>query len=361
MSKPKVAIACQGGGVQTAFTAGVLSSFFKAGIHKEVDIVSLSGTSGGAVCAALVWVAMRKKQDPPIGNLIKFWEANTAHTAHEQIFNDITIEQIRSINRGLLPKWQLAPSSFISQMMFSVMTQGLRRDFYDFPTLLKNHIDFDAIEQWGPSQDGPVLILGAANCLRGRFAKFSSLKEVIRVEHVQASAAVPSIFPAVEINGEAYWDGLFSDNPPTNELCQKEFVGDNLPTEIWLIKINPTGRDEVPEASEDIVDRRNEMIGNESLFQDIKQLETINDFLSQHAFKQEYLTRSFHIREPIGIPKLTPSAPDKPYHIPLIEMSEDLQKDLDYASKLDRSEWNIERLIEDGIKQGKRFLRERFK
>ena len=358
--KPKVAIACQGGGTQTAFTAGVLRSLFELGAHKLVDIVSLSGTSGGAVCATLVWEAMRKGDDPPIGNLIKFWRANTADSVREQMFNDLTIEQIRATNRGLLPKLQLSPSNPVAQGIFSMMTAGLRRDFYDFRTLLENHIDFETIEVWGPDADPPILVLGAANCIKGRFRKFTSLKETIRIEHVMASAAVPSIFPAVEINGEAYWDGLFSDNPPTNELTDPTHIGEHIPDEIWLIKINPTGRAEVPRDMEDIVDRRNEMVGNESLFQDIKQIEAMNELLLKEAFKASFLDKH-HIKRPIGIPKLDSEAPDRPYHIPMIEMSQSQQDCLDYASKLDRSRWNVEGLIADGMKQAKEFLKKRFR
>lgn len=356
----KVSIACQGGGTQTAFTAGVLKGLFEAGVHKKVDIVGLSGTSGGAVCATLVWEAMQKNEVPPIGNLIKFWEANTATAVGEQIFNDFVIGQIRAVNRGMLPKWQLSPSSFLSQLLFSLTTTGLRKDFYDFRTLLENYIDFDAFQRWSPRETAPVLVLGAANCIKGRFRKFSSFKETIRVEHIMASAAVPTIFPAVEIDGEAYWDGLFSDNPPINELIDQECVGKNIPEEIWVIKINPTGRDQIPDQSEDIIDRRNEMVGNESLIQDIKHIEAINDFLVDDVFKSTFRDK-YHIKKPIGIPKLDPEAETKSYHIPLIEMSDHLQDSLDYASKLDRSTWNVQELIEDGITQAQKFLKEKFR
>lgn len=355
----KVSIACQGGGTQTAFTAGVLKSLFESGIHKKVDIVGLSGTSGGAVCATLVWAAMQQHEDPPIGNLIKFWEANTATAPAEQIFNDLVTGQIRAINRGMLPKWALSPSSWLSQLLFTMSTTGLRKDFVDFRVLLENYIDFQRFSQWSPSGNAPVLVLGAANCVKGRFRKFSSFKETIRVEHVLASAAVPTIFPAVEIDGEAYWDGLFSDNPPVNELIDIECVGKQIPEEIWVIKINPTGRDQIPDQSEDIIDRRNEMVGNESLIQDIKQIETINDFLVNDVFKSTFRDK-YHIKKPVGIPKLDPEAETKSYHIPIIEMSKHLQDTLDYASKLDRSTCNVQELIEDGIAQGQKFLKQRF-
>jgi NTE family protein len=57
--KTKIAIACQGGGAETAFTAGALQALFEAGIDKEFEIVSLGGTSGGAVCASLIWYALQ--------------------------------------------------------------------------------------------------------------------------------------------------------------------------------------------------------------------------------------------------------------------------------------------------------------
>ena len=60
-----------------------------------------------------------------------------------------------------------------------------------------------------------MLILGAANVSTGQLAKFVSRQEPIRLEHILASAAVPSIFPAVPIGEHGYWDGLFSDNPPS--------------------------------------------------------------------------------------------------------------------------------------------------
>jgi NTE family protein len=60
MPKTRVAIACQGGGSQTAFTAGALKALCEGSVVDEVDVVSISGTSGGAICATLVWYAFAK-------------------------------------------------------------------------------------------------------------------------------------------------------------------------------------------------------------------------------------------------------------------------------------------------------------
>src|SRR5262249_1954185 len=152
--------------------------------------------------------------------------------------------------------------------------------------------DFDEIQSWGPSPDRPVLVLGAANVVTGKLRKFISGKEVIRVEHVLASCAVPNIFPAVRIGADAYWDGLFSDNPPVDELIRPIFVGEgNIPDEIWLIKINPTRRESVPVEADDIFDRRNQLEGNISLFQQLMHIELLNDLLIADAFKKEYLSK----------------------------------------------------------------------
>ena len=66
--------------------------------------------------------------------------------------------------------------------------------------------------------DSPVLLLGAADVLTGELKKFNSRAGEIQVEAILASAAIPTLFPAVEIGEHYYWDGLFSDNPPVKEL-----------------------------------------------------------------------------------------------------------------------------------------------
>ncbi|MFM7189953.1 MAG: patatin-like phospholipase family protein, partial [Microcystaceae cyanobacterium] len=92
--KPKVAIACQGGGSQTAFTAGVMKALFENNVQDHFDIVSLSGTSGGAICALLVWYALKKKENPVWKRLLDFWHDNTAQSYPERLFNDWVIRSL---------------------------------------------------------------------------------------------------------------------------------------------------------------------------------------------------------------------------------------------------------------------------
>jgi len=107
MSRIKVAIACQGGGSQTAFTAGALKTLMESGASKEFEPISISGTSGRAVCSALAWYALRKGEEPRWKRLIDFWKDNIAQGWGEQTFNDLIIETMRMVNRGALPIFQL--------------------------------------------------------------------------------------------------------------------------------------------------------------------------------------------------------------------------------------------------------------
>ena len=94
MSKTKIAIACQGGGSHTAFTAGVLRHLLAERIHDRYDLIGLTGTSGGAVCATAVLYGLAKEatgsNEPPYKVLTDFWRANTARTPVEKMFATMT-------------------------------------------------------------------------------------------------------------------------------------------------------------------------------------------------------------------------------------------------------------------------------
>jgi NTE family protein len=357
MAKTRIAIACQGGGSQTAFTAGALKGLIEAPERDSFEVVSLSGTSGGAVCAAMVWYAAMKGEPVRWRRLIDFWKDNTAQNWLESNFNEFIVRYLRSVNAGLFPAYQMSPSSpIIKSMMAGVSAFMPRKEYMDFAALLEKYIDFAEIASWGARPQAPVLVVGAANITTGSLAKFSSAQEPIRLEHILASCCVPSIFPAVMIDGHAYWDGLFSDNPPIQELIRPRTVGlENLPDEIWLIKINPTGRKQTPAKFDEITDRHNQLQGNISLFQQLDHLELINDLIVAGAFRPEFLEQ-LEVKAPIRIPKPFAGSPDKPYHIPYIEMPEAVQETLDYEGKIDRSSANIDGLIALGEAAAREFL-----
>lgn len=359
--KTKIAIACQGGGSLAAFTAGALQALFENGIQDTFDITSLSGTSGGAICAALAWYSLKKGENPS-ERLANFWQDNAAQTSQERLFNDATIKTLELAGKGVLPKLDISPSSpTLSRWLSLTATAlGLRSQFSSLQKLLEAHIDFQEIASWEPQPDPPILVMGAINVLNGKPSTFNSADESLIVEHILASCAAPTLFPAVEIGDDAYWDGMFADNPPLLALTDPKFIvsADNVPEELWVIKLNPTCRSSVPSYKDDILDRRSELEGNVSIFQNFRSLEQINDFLVAGAFNQEFLA-NYHIKQPIKFPRSFAEQEDKPYHIPFIEMSADLQEMLSYESKFDRNPKFIHRLIEDGKQQAKKFLEAR--
>jgi len=355
--KTKIAIACQGGGAETAFTAGALQALFEAGIDKDFEIVSLGGTSGGAVCASLIWYALQAGEQPVCKRLMEFWtESNRPQSMQEQLFNQFAVEWSRLVGRGYMPTLEVSPYSPVAKFMFQMATVGHRKTFSDFKEALKAHIEFDRIKEWGPRDKRPILVVGAAGVLSGHLRKFVSRNEVIEVEHILASCCVPNIFPAVEIGDDAYWDGLFADNPPIFALCRPAMVGEgNIPDEIWLIKIEPTSRSRIPTEPDDILDRRKQMEGNVALLNQLGALYMFNDIYEWGGFTPELL-KFLQWEHPIRIPKIYADTPDRAYHIPLIEMSPELYQKIDWEAKLDRSAQNIDMLMEDGRRRAREFL-----
>ena len=83
-TRPRVAIACQGGGSHTAFTAGVLGRLFSDDVLSRYRVVGLSGTSGGAICALIAWSALTGGDPTSAGRLLEqFWKSNSASSPAE--------------------------------------------------------------------------------------------------------------------------------------------------------------------------------------------------------------------------------------------------------------------------------------
>lgn len=348
MEKTKIAIACQGGGSQTAFTAGVLKALFDNNIHHEKQIVGLTGTSGGALNAALAWYGLLKTaigDTKPIGQRIAdFWEDLMAKEPLELFLDHTATDALRKVSEGTLPMFEISPSNPWMQWMQSALSKFLPRErFIDFKGLLEDHIDFNEIESL-LKPESPVLLIGAANVKKGSLKIFSSHNHEFSVEAILASACIPNIFPAVRIGDDYYWDGLFSANPPVDELIQYRFMGKgNIPEEIWIILINPITCETVPTRPNEIVDRRNQMLGNVSVLQDLETLKIFERILARKGFVEEVWSDYGY-------------SLDTWVKIRFVHMSKEVQESLDYPSKLSRDAGLIHRLMEDGERQGEKLL-----
>jgi NTE family protein len=317
----KVAIACQGGGSHTAFTAGVLKRLLRAEELKQYEVVGLSGTSGGAVCALLAWHNLLRGDAAGAAEaLAAFWRDNSATAPHEQIINS----------------WVLWASSLQNFITMPVVSPYYDNYFSvsaleEFKRMLERRVDFTKVGLQ-PEDSYPVLLVGAVDVLSGEFRAFNSRRDRITSETILASAAIPTLFRSVRPgDGGTYWDGLFSQNPPVRELT------DEGPDEIWVVQINPKELQTEPRTVLEIVDRRNELSGNLSLYQELRSIEKIDELLEE------------------GL--LSPGGKYKQIVVRVIELARSrFSRSLGTASKLNRDPRFIEELMFHGEARAEEFL-----
>jgi NTE family protein len=338
-SQPRrIAIACQGGGSHTAFTAGALKPLLRNEARQKYTICALSGTSGGAICAALAWYGLIKiaqdgwEREQAIALIEGFWRDNAAQSIWEQAWNDWTLNLVRLNAQGRLPNLKSSPYS--AQMEFTnelIKRFAPREEFFDLRLLLEKYLKLDAVSQ--PMRD-PRLLIGAVGVLSGTFKAFDSLKSEISIDAVLASTTLPTLFKAVRIGDDVYWDGLFSQNPPVRQLV----AGIDLelkPDEIWIIRINRQRLPTEPTSVEEIEDRRNALAGNLSLNHEVDVITRFSEWLREG--------------------KLTATSV-KPIDVHWIEMSDNLTVRLGYVTKLNRDPSFLNTLIADGEAQAEAFL-----
>jgi NTE family protein len=280
----------------------------------DVEIVALSGTSGGAICAALAWDGLvRRDLARSSRQLHHFWQSMGAREPLDQMLNQ-TLQNLVNLRN-----WMVLPE--VSPYVFPPWGQERLRE------ILEQQLDFEELRRLARRPGAPALQIGAVEVRTGQFEVFPG--EELRVEFLLASAAIPELFPAVEVPGWGlYWDGLFSQNPPIHDLTHHDI------NELWVIQINPSACAELPKESHAISDRRNELAGNISLEQELRVIEMMNRLLAEGKLKDP----KYH---PIGVGRIV------------------LDRDLDYASKLDRRPTFLDELIEYGKANARLFLKER--
>ena len=162
----RVAIACQGGGSHTAFTAGVLSRLLQPDVMADHKIVALSGTSGGAICALLAWSALVDGEPEKAESLLHgFWSDNSASTLPERMLNWWVLWAGQMANYVATP----AVSPYVNPA--SVLALDHLR------SLLERWVDFDRLNQSGTDSaapERPLLVLGAVDVMSGVFKAFDS-------------------------------------------------------------------------------------------------------------------------------------------------------------------------------------------
>lgn len=254
----RVNLALQGGGAHGAFTWGVLDYLLEDG---RIGFSGVSGASAGAVNAVMLADGLaRGGPDEARKRLAEFWRAAS-------IGGSLPDAQRAVLDRVL----SMFPVSG-SPMQLFVDTVSRLLSPYDFnplninplKDLIERFVDFDAIRH---STDLEIFV-SATNVHSGRLRVFR--REEVTADVVMASAALPHVFRAVEIDGEPYWDGGFTGNPAMLPL-----IASNPDDDVLLVQIAPLKHDDTPTTTREILSRVNEISFSSSLAAELRALEYV--------------------------------------------------------------------------------------
>jgi NTE family protein len=247
-------LALQGGGSHGAFTWGVLDRLLE---EPWLKIDAISGTSAGAMNAAVLadgWI--RGGASGARAALDAYWEQVASAAAFSPL-------QRTPLDR-LLGRWTLDTSpAFIT---FDLMSRIFSP--YDLnpcghnplTAILEASIDFERLVQ------SPIkLFVTATNVRTGRGRVFRNAE--LTPEVLLASACLPTMFQAIEIDGEPYWDGGFAGNPTVTPLVRESAAQDTI-----LVQINPRERPGTPRSAAEILNRLNEVSFNATLMKELRMI-----------------------------------------------------------------------------------------
>ena len=269
LDKKNVGIALQGGGAHGAFTWGVLDRLLE---EENLVADAMCGTSAGAVNAVTCAYGLH------IGGPTK------AKELLEELWRKIALSGSFLFKPGVLDKTYGQGDIYNSTgyMMFNAITQVLSPynfnpfNYNPLRDILTNIIDFEELQRYNKKK----LFICATNVKTNK-AKIFSNKE-ITVDAVMASACLPFLFQAVEIEGQFYWDGGYMGNPPIFPII----TNTNL-TDIVLVKINSININSVPTTARDIADRVNEISFNSSLINEMKLIHYRNELIRNGSLKSD--------------------------------------------------------------------------
>ncbi len=247
-------LALQGGGSHGAFTWGVLDRLLE---EDWLQVEAVSGSSAGAMNAAVL--ADGWTEGGPAGAraaLDAYWD----RVAQAAMFSPL---QRTPLDR-LLGRWTLDYSPVfvafdLASRLFSPYDLN-PRGFNPLTTILAQSIDFNRLAR------SPIkLFVTATNVHTGRGRIFRNAE--VTPEVLLASACLPTMFQAVEIDGEPYWDGGFAGNPTITPLVRESAAQDTI-----LVQINPRVRPGTPRSAQEILNRLNEVSFNAPLMKELRMI-----------------------------------------------------------------------------------------
>jgi NTE family protein len=264
MKKKKLNLALQGGGAHGAFTWGVLDRLLE---EKSLDIVGVSGTSAGAVNGAcLVYGLTQGGNEAARNTLSAFWRKNSESQQYSPLQPTILDKMLSNGNIDFNPLFWFF--STISKSLSPYQWNPLMKN--PLKNLLLDIIDFDVIQK----ERRHKLFLTATNIRTSKVRIFCNTE--ITSDAVCASACLPHLFQAVEIDGEYYWDGGYIGNPAMFPLFEQTQC-----TDLMLIQIDSIDYNKVPTRMPDIIDRATDISFNSSLMREMRAISFVTKIIEK--------------------------------------------------------------------------------
>ncbi|SHF21001.1 NTE family protein [Modicisalibacter ilicicola DSM 19980] len=254
MSEVKaINLALQGGGAHGAFTWGVIDHLLES---PRVRIEGISGTSAGAMNGVVTADGLLEgSEEIAREKLESFWSAVSKAALLSPIKRTPLDMWMGNWSLDYSPGYLTFDifSRVVSPYQFNPLGIDPLRDIID------SHVDFERVRACRYLK----LFVSATNVRSGKQRVFR--REEMDLDAVMASACLPFLYKAVEIDGEAYWDGGYVGNPalfPLMEECDSR--------DIAIVQINPIYRDKVPRSAAEILNRMNEITFNASLIKEVR-------------------------------------------------------------------------------------------
>jgi len=266
-----VTLALQGGGSLGAFTWGVLDRLLD---EPAIRVGAVSGASAGAMNAAMLVQGLATGGPEEAKRLLEaFWRRVAVAAGSPDAawggwlapFAGLAApvaDALRQAARGL-PRTQINPLGL----------NPLRG-------VLDGLLDPSAFGKPG----APTLVVSATRVRTGEARLFRDAE--VTAEALLASACLPQLFPAVEIDGEAYWDGGYASNPPMRALVEA-----GAPADIVLVRTTPVERPDPPAGASGVLDRADEMTFGAALRQELRSLARAQRLLADLPAAQGVLAR----------------------------------------------------------------------
>ena len=268
-------LALQGGGAHGAFTWGVLDRLLE---EEKLEFDGISATSAGAMNAAVFAYGLSEGgRDGAKKALANFWR-RVSHAAAFGPLQPTALDRMFG-NKSL----EYSPAFMIFDILSRVLSpyQFNPLNYNPLKDVLAESVDFEKLRM----TCCPVkLFLSATNVRTGKVRLFGN--DQISVDSVLASACLPFMFQAVEIDGDHYWDGGYMGNP-----CIYPLIYECESTDVLIVHINPLERKHMPHTAAEILNRINEISFNSSLMREMRAISFVTKLIDSGELKSDGMKR----------------------------------------------------------------------